>query len=189
MKRKFLIHCFGFLFTIFFLAKNSSAQNFFPSAITPGINVGYIFDAGISLGLEINYTPFVFDSGLGKTATGIYAGLNYFHSKGEIYKETWYHTKSFGAIAFSDSRFMFKAGMSRTILPWGKNKMNKFKSRNRSIDIDLSYAPLANGAFIGYRLYFPGEACFGLDISTVNMLYTSFRYNFEPRIFDGPSKK
>jgi hypothetical protein len=167
-----------------FSTKNLSAQNFYPAAAIPGINFGYIFGAGISLGAEINYSPFVFKSGNGKTATGLYAGINYFHSKGEIYKETWYHTISYGAMAFSDERFMAKAGISRTVLPWGRNKMNKFKSRKRSIDLDVSYAPLANGVFVGYRLYFPGEACFGLDISTVNMVYTSYRYNFAPGMFD-----
>lgn len=168
---------------------NLSAKNFYPTAIVPGVSVGYIFGAGISLGAELNYTPYVFNSGLGKTATGLYAGINYFHSKGEIYKETWYHTKTFGAIAFSDSRFMFKGGLSRTVLPWGRDKMNKFKSRKRSIDFDFSYAPYENGAYIGYRLYFPGEACFGLDISTVNLLYTAYRYNFAANMFEGKYKK
>jgi hypothetical protein len=169
---------------ILFSTPHLSAKNFYPAAVVPGISFGYIFGAGISVGAEINYTPFVINSGLGKTATGLYAGLNYFHSKGEIYKETWYHTKSFGAIAFSDSRFMFKGGLSRTVLPWGRNKMNKFKSRKRSIDFDFSYAPFENGVYIGYRLYFPGEACFGLDISTVNLVYTAYRYNFSQAMFD-----
>lgn len=177
------------LFVILFSLNSSSAKNFYPEAIVPGINLGYIFGAGISLGAEINYTPFLINTSLGKTATGMYASLNYFHSKGEIYKETWYHTKSFGAIAFSDSRFMFKGGVCRTVLPWGRNKMNKFKSRKRSIDLDLSYAPFENGAYIGYRLYFPGEACFGLDISTVNMVYTSYRYNFSQEMFKQTSNK
>jgi hypothetical protein len=167
-----------------FLFSKTAAQNFFPTAVIPGVNFGYIFGAGISVGAEINYSPFVFKSGNGKTAAGLYAAINYFHSKGEIYKETWYHTISYGAMTLSDARFMAKAGISRTVLPWGRNKMNKFKSRRRSIDLDVSYAPFANGAFVGYRLYFPGEACFGLDISTVNMVYTSYRYNFAPGMFD-----
>ncbi|MDQ3111997.1 MAG: hypothetical protein M3R17_19100 [Bacteroidota bacterium] len=178
---------FTLLLSIFFFTRNVAAQNFFPAAAIPGINFGYIFGAGISFGAEINYSPFVFNSGNGKTATGLYAGINYFHSKGEIYKETWYHTFSYGAMAFSDARFMFKGGISRTVLPWGRNKMNKFKSRKRSIDIDVSYAPFANGAFVGYRLYFPGEACFGLDISVVNMVYASYRYNFAQGMFEGNS--
>jgi hypothetical protein len=189
MKHNFSLLGIAVFFTLLLLTKNSSAQSFSPAAVIPGVNVGYIFGAGISIGAEINYAPFVFNSGNGKTAVGLYAGINYFHSKGEIYKETWYHTRSFGAMAFSDARFMFKAGLSRTILPWGRNKMNKFKSRKRSIDIDLSYAPMANGVFLGYRLYFPGEACFGLDISTVNMLYTSYRYNFAPEMFEGAANK
>jgi hypothetical protein len=188
MKHKLSRFSIAVLFVFLSSAKSGSAKNFYPAAIIPGINFGYIFGAGISLGGEINYTPFVFTTGFGKTATGFYASLNYFHSKGEIYKETWYHTKSFGAIAYSDKHFMFKSGVSRTVLPWGRNKMNKFKSRRRSLDLDLSYSPYSNGLYIGYRLYFPGEACFGLDIAAANMVYTSYRYNFVQGMFDKSNK-
>ncbi|MEO5645722.1 MAG: hypothetical protein ABIQ40_13490 [Bacteroidia bacterium] len=180
---------FALLLCVFLSVKNCEAKNFYPAAFIPGVHFGYIFGAGISLGAELNYTPFVINTGQAKTATGLYANLNYFHSKGEIYKETWYHTKSVGAIAYSDSRFMFKGGVSRTVLPWGRNKMNKFKSRKLSVDLDLSYSPFESGAYIGYRLYFPGEACFGLDISTVNMVYTCYRYNFVQGMFEGNYKK
>lgn len=165
------------------LPNKTTAQHFFPAAAVPGICLGYIPGAGISLAAEVNYTPFMFSSGLGKTAAGMYASYTLFHSKGEIYKETWYNTRSFGAVLYSDDAFMFKAGLSRTVLPWGMDKRNKFKSRKRSLDVDLSYSPWKNGAYIGYRLYFPGEACFGLDINAVNMFYTAYRYNFDQAMF------
>lgn len=185
---KHFLSCYTVVLFLFIFSRTTVAQNFSHAAAIPGVNFGYIFGAGISVGAEISYSPFVFKSGNGKTAAGLYAGINYFHSKGEIYKETWYHTISYGATVFSDARFMAKAGISRTVLPWGRNKMNKFKSRKRSIDLDVSYAPFANGVFVGYRLYFPGEACFGLDISTVNMVYTAYRYNFASEMFEVNNK-
>src|ERR1044072_3536474 len=117
---------------LLFFTQNLHAKNFYPAAVVPGVSVGYIFEAGISLGAEINYTPFVFHSTFGKTATGMYAGINYFHSKGEIYKETWYHTFACGAIAYSDSHFIFKLGATKTVLRWGRDGMNKKKSKRIS---------------------------------------------------------
>ncbi|TND08085.1 MAG: hypothetical protein FD123_2639 [Bacteroidetes bacterium] len=154
-----------------------------PLAIIPGISAGYIFGAGISFGAELNYAPIVFDMSPGRTATGIYASFNYFHSKGEIYASTWYRTVSFGALAYSDARLMFKAGASKTLLRWGSENRNKTRSKKWTPEIDLSYDPTQKGTFFGYRLFFPGNACFGLDISTANLLYGAYRYNVDRNLF------
>src|SRR5574340_390397 len=87
MKHKLSRFIFTITLCISFCAQKISAQHFYPDGVVPGISAGYIFGAGISLGAELNYTPFVFSSGMGKTAAGLYASLNYFYSKGEIYKE------------------------------------------------------------------------------------------------------
>lgn len=172
------------LLLILFLTKQSYAGEFRPAAIIPGVHCGYIFNAGISFGAELNYAPFVFKSGIGKTATGLYGSLNYFYSKGEMYKATWYHTFSAGAMAFSDKQFLFKAGACKSVLRWGRKNMNKTKSKNINPDLDFSYSPLKNGAFIGYRIYFPGNACFGLDINTAHCIYAAYRFNFDRHLFD-----
>lgn len=172
------------LLLLFFFANTGFAFNFHPAAVIPGVNLGYIFGAGISFGAELNYTPCVFNSGNGKTATGAYASLNYFHSKGEIYTATWYHTFSAGAAAFSDNRFMFKAGICKSVLRWGRNNMNKTKSKSVTPDLDLSYSPTQHGEFIGYRFYFPGNACFGLDINNAHMIYGAYRFNADNTLFN-----
>lgn len=172
-----------FFFLLLFSSIHSYAGEFRPVAVIPGIHLGYIFNAGISVGAELNYTPYVFNSGIGKTATGVYASLNYFHSKGELYTATWYHTFSAGAVAFADNRFMMKGGICKSVLRWGRSNMNKTKSKGITPDIDLSYSPTQHGEFIGYRVYFPGNACFGLDINTAHMLYTAYRYNFDQSMF------
>lgn len=174
---------FIFLLLIFLSAKKSKAGEFHPAAIIPGVHIGYIFNAGISIGADLNYTPFTFNSGIGKTASGIYGGLNYFYSKGELYTSTWYHTFSLGATAFTDNQFMFKAGICKSVLRWGRSNMNKTKSKKITPDLDLSYSPFRNGAFIGYRVYFPGNACFGLDIDVAHTVYLAYRYNFDGNLF------
>lgn len=165
------------------------SADFRPAAVIPGISVGYIFNAGVSLGAELNYTPFVFDFLPGKTATGAYASLTYFHSRGELYTATWYHTFSAGVLAFADNRFMFKTGLCKSVLRWGRDNMNKTKSKMITPDIDLSYSPTQHGEFIGYRLYFPGNACFGLDIEKAHMIYGAYRYVADPHLFDQPTNK
>ena len=179
MRKILLILSFLFLF----LHTKSRAVDFRPAAIIPGLHIGYIFNAGISFGAELNYAPFVFNTGKVKTASGIYGSLNYFYSKGELYTATWYHTFSAGAMAFRDNQFMLKAGACKSVLRWGRSNMNKTKSKNINPDLDFSYSPFRNGTFIGYRIYFPGNACFGLDINVAHLLYAAYRYNFDPEIF------
>lgn len=152
-------------------------------AVTPGMHVGYIFNAGLSLGAEVNYTPYAFDAGQGRSAVGTYGSLTYFFSKGELYRSTLYHTFSAGAVAFSDNAFMFKAGACKTILRWGMQNRNKTKSKKITPEIDLSYAPLKNGLFVGYRMFFPGNACFGLDIGTAHEVYGAYRFNADKGLF------
>lgn len=171
------------LLLLFLFPENGKSLDLHPAAVIPGIHIGYIFGAGISAGAELNYTPFVFKSGLGQTATGAYASLTYFHSKGELYTATWYHTYSAGALALADNRFMFKGGVCKSVLRWGRENMNKTKSKRITPDIDLSYSPTQHGEFIGYRVYFPGNACFGLDIDVAHMIYGAYRYNADPTLF------
>lgn len=173
MKKYFLI--FGLFFLRFIPV--SSAADFKPLAIIPGLHLGYIFNAGISFGAELNYSPFVFQTGKMQTATGVYGAFTYFYSKGELYTSTWYHTFSAGGMAFTDNRFMLKAGACKSVLRWGRSNLNKTKSKSITPDLDLSYAPFRNSLFFGYRIYFPGNACFGLDIDTAHMLYVACRYN------------
>jgi len=177
----------SFFAALFVSALSGKAQEpFHPAAITPGVTLGYIFGAGLSVGAEVNYTPFVFGSGGGRTATGLYGSINFFHSKGELYRETWYRTLGFGGTAFADERLMFKTGISKTLLRWGSgDKSNKTRSEGWTLDFDLSYDHFRSGAFIGYRLYFPGNACFGLDIAKVNMLYGAYRYSADRKLFEG----
>lgn len=163
--------------------KQVYAAGFHPAALIPGIHLGYIFNAGISFGAELNYAPFVFRTGNGSTASGAYASLNYFHSKGELYTATWYHTFSAGAMAFTDNRFMYKAGACKSVLRWGRQHMNKTRSKMITPDIDLSYSPAGHGEFIGYRIYFPGNACFGLDIDTAHLVYAAYRFNPDRELF------
>ena len=171
------------LLLLLFLTMRTSAIDLRYGAVIPGIHLGYIFNAGISFGAEVNYTPLVFNTGSGKTATGVYTSLNYFHSKGEMYRATLYHTFSAGMVGFSNNAFMFKAGVCKSVLRWGRENRNKTKSKKITPDIDLSYAPFKNGAFIGYRFYFPGNACFGLDIDTAHLLYGAYRYNADRHLF------
>jgi hypothetical protein len=152
-------------------------------AVVPGVHVGYIFNAGLSFGAEVNYTPYAFDAGAGRSAVGAYGSLTYFFSKGELYRATLYHTFSAGAVAFSDNAFMFKAGVCKTVLRWGMNSRNKTKSKKITPEIDLSYAPLKNGLFVGYRIFFPGNACFGLDIATAHELYGAYRFTADRKLF------
>jgi hypothetical protein len=163
--------------------KKGAARNFYPAAVIPGVSLGYIFGSGVSFGAEINYTPFAFRTGTGKTATGLYASFNYFYSKGEMYRESWYHTFSAGALGFTDDRFMYKLGISKSVLRWGRNHMNKTKSRSLTPDFDVSYSPTQNGEFIGYRFYPPGNACFGMDIKYVHMVYGAYRFNCDRKMF------
>lgn len=181
MKKCLLI--FGLLFLRF--VSVSSAADFRPAAIIPGVHLGYIFNAGISFGAELNYTPFVFNTGEVKTASGLYGSLNYFYSKGELYTATWYHTFSAGALAFRDNQFMLKAGVCKSVLRWGRSNLNKTKSKSITPDLDLSYAPFRNSFFVGYRVYFPGNACFGLDINTAHLVYVACRYNVDGRMGEG----
>lgn len=164
------------------------AGPFHPTAVIPGVSVGYIFGAGLSFGTEVNYTPYVFNTGSGQTATGLYASFNYFYSKGELYRSTWYHTFSAGALAYSNAQFMFKGGVSKTVLRWGAENRNKTKSKKITPEIDLSYDPLKKGTFIGYRLFLPGNACFGLDINAAHLLYGAYRFNADPKLFDRSSE-
>jgi hypothetical protein len=157
-----------------------------PQMVVPGIHAGYIFGAGISFGAEITYSPFVFNMAGGKTATGVYSSFTYFYSKGELYSQTWYHTLSAGALLFADNCFMLRAGASKYTLRWGRNNMNKTKSKSVTPELDLSYSPFNKGEYFGYRIFFPGNACFGLDISSAHEVYTSFRYNFDRVVFNDP---
>jgi hypothetical protein len=169
------------------LSAKVSAFDFRPGMVIPGLHAGYIFGAGISFGSEISYSPFVFDIGSGKTATGLYANVTWFYSKGEMYTQTWYRSLSAGALMFSDNSFMFRAGANKTLLRWGINGRNKTRSKQVTPEIDLSYSPTRNGEYIGYRIFFPGNACFGLDIGIANEAYASYRYNFDRLAFKDPT--
>jgi hypothetical protein len=176
------------LFTAFFIISfGASAIDIRPQMIIPGVHVGYIFNAGISFGAEISYSPFVFKMAGGKTSTGLYTSYTYFYSKGEIYSQTWYHTFSAGALLFADNCFMFRAGGSKSVLRWGVNNRNKTKSKNWSPELDLSYSPTRNGEYIGYRVFLPGNACFGLDVEIANEVYAAYRYNFDRIAFKDPT--
>lgn len=164
----------------------ASAIDIRPQMVIPGVHVGYIFGAGISFGAEVTYSPFVFKMGGGKTATGLYSSLTYFYSKGELYTQTWYHTFSCGALMFADNCFMVRAGASKSTLRWGRNNMNKTKSKHFSPELDVSYSPTRNGEYFGYRIFFPGNACFGLNIGIANEVYAAFRYNFDRKAFKDP---
>jgi len=154
-----------------------------PQMVVPGIHAGYIFGAGISFGAEITYSPFVFNMAGGKTATGVYSSFTYFYSKGELYSQTWYHTLSAGALLFADNCFMLRAGASKSTLRWGRNNMNKTRSKHVTPELDLSYSPTRNGEYVGYRIFFPGNACFGLNIGIANEFYAAYRYNFDRSAF------
>jgi hypothetical protein len=169
-----------------FIASPANAVDFRPQMIIPGVHIGYIFNAGISFGAEVSYSPFVFDIGSGKTATGVYTSATWFYSKGEMYTQTWYRTLSGGALLFSDNSFMFRGGMCRSLLKWGRNQMNKTRSKGVTPEIDLSYSPTRNGEYIGYRVFFPGNACFGLDIHVAHEAYGAYRYNFDRVAFSDP---
>jgi hypothetical protein len=173
------------LLTLF--CTRASAFDLRPGMVIPGVHVGYIFNAGISFGGEISYSPFVFDIGSGKTATGLYSSLTWFHSKGELYTQKWYRTFSAGALLFSDNSFMFRAGVCKSLLKWGRNNMNKTRSKGITPEVDLSYSPTRNGEYIGYRVFFPGNACFGLDINVAHEAYAAYRYNFDRVAFRDPS--
>lgn len=176
----------SFIFLLF-LNTGINAIDFRPGMVIPGVHVGYIFNAGISFGAEISYSPFVFDVGSGKTATGLYANATWFHSKGELYTQTWYRSLSAGALLFSDNSFMFRAGANKTLLRWGINGRNKTRSKQVTLEADLSYSPTRNGEYIGYRIFFPGNACFGLDIGIANEAYAAYRYNFDRSAFADPT--
>lgn len=166
---------------------HASAIDIRPQMVIPGIHIGYIFNAGISFGGEISYSPFVFQMGGGKTATGLYSSLTWFYSKGEMYTQTWYRTWSAGALLFSDNAFMFRGGVCKSRLKWGRNNMNKTRSKGITPEIDLSYSPTRNGEYIGYRVFFPGNACFGLDINVAHEVYGAYRYNFDRIAFADPT--
>lgn len=178
------------IFTAFlFLASTRNhvqALEFRPGLAIPGIHAGYIFGAGISFGAEITYSPFVFEMMNTRHATGAYASLTWFHSKGEMYTQTWYKTMSTGAVLFSDNSLMIRAGVGKSVLRWGRNGMNKTKSKNITPELDVSYSPLQKGEYIGYRVFFPGNACFGLDISSAHEVYAAYRYNFDRTVFHDP---
>lgn len=175
------------LFSFFILTnRNLLAVDFRPGMIVPGVKAGYIFGAGISIGGEITYSPIVFEAMNAKHATGAYASLTWFHSKGEMYTQTWYKTMSAGAVLWSDNSLMIRAGVGKSILKWGRNGMNKTKSKSVTPELDLSYSPFNKGEYFGYRIFFPGNACFGLDISSAHEVYTSFRYNFDRVVFNDP---
>lgn len=177
-----------FIIPIFcLLSHNMQAIEIRPHMIIPGVHVGYIFGAGLSFGGEVSYSPFVFAMGGGKTATGIYSSLTWFYSKGELYRQTWYRTFSAGALLFSDNSFMFRAGAAKTLLKWGRDEMNKTRSKKITPEFDLSYSPTRNGEYIGYRIFFPGNACFGLDIGIANEAYAAYRYNFDRGAFHDPT--
>lgn len=165
----------------------ASAIDIRPQMIIPGVHVGYIFNAGISFGGEISYSPFVFDVGSGKTATGLYANATWFYSKGELYTQTWYRSLSAGALLFADNSFMFRAGANKTLLRWGINGRNKTRSKQVTLEADISYSPTRNGEYIGYRIFFPGNACFGLDVGIANEAYVAYRYNFDRSAFADPT--
>ena len=165
---------------------NSAAIDIRPQMVIPGVHVGYIFNAGISFGGEVSYSPFVFDMAGGKTATGIYGSVTWFYSKGELYTQTWYRTLSAGALLFSDNQFMFRAGANKTLLRWGINGRNKTRSKQVTAEFDLSYSPTRNGEYLGYRVFFPGNACFGLDIGIAHEAYAAYRYNFDRIAFRDP---
>jgi len=171
---------FAFLLT---LSTEAKAFMFRPKMVIPGVRVGYIFNAGISFGGEVCYSPFVFDVGSGKTATGLYASATWFYSKGELYTQTWYRAISGGALLFSDNSLMFRAGACKSLLKWGVNNRNKTRSKRVTPEFDLSYSPTRNGEYVGYRIFFPGNACFGLDIDVAHEAYAAFRYNFDQSVF------
>jgi len=172
-------------FCIFTL--HASAIDIRPQMVIPGVHLGYIFNAGISFGGELSYSPFVFQMGGGKTATGIYGNATWFYSKGELYKQTWYRSLSCGALLFSDNSIMFRAGVNKTLLRWGINGRNKTRSKKVTPELDLSYSPTRQGEYVGYRIFFPGNACFGLDIGTASEAYAAYRYNFDRIAFADPA--
>lgn len=186
MKKTFISNFLSICFALLSFGE-SKAFDFRPGMVIPGIHAGYIFGAGISFGGEIGYSPFVFDVGSGKTATGLYANSTWFYSKGELYTQTWYRSLSAGALMFSDNSFMFRAGANKTLLRWGVNGRNKTRSKKVTLEADLSYSPTRNGEYIGYRIFFPGNACFGLDIGVANEVYAAYRYNFDREAFSDPT--
>lgn len=176
------------LFPVFLLLTSRIyAIDIRPQMVIPGVHVGYIFNAGISFGGEISYSPFVFNIAGGKTATGLYSSVTWFYSKGELYTQTWYRSFSGGALLFSDNSFMFRAGVCKSLLKWGVNNRNKTRSKRITPEFDLSYSPTRNGEYIGYRIFFPGNACFGLDINVAHEAYAAYRYNFDRVAFRDPT--
>lgn len=170
-----------------FLTTSLPAIDIRPQMVIPGVHVGYIFNAGISFGGEVSYSPFVFEMGSGKTATGLYSSITWFYSKGELYTQTWYRSFSAGALLFSDNCFMSRVGFCKSLLKWGINNRNKTRSKRITPEFDLSYSPTRNGEYIGYRIFFPGNACFGLDIDVAHEVYAAYRYNFDRVAFRDPS--
>jgi hypothetical protein len=65
--------------------------------------------------------------------------------------------------------------------------MNKTRSKGITPEIDLSYSPTRNGEYVGYRVFFPGNACFGLDINVAHEAYAAYRYNFDRIAFRDPA--
>ena len=150
-----------------------------PQMVVPGIHAGYIFGAGISSVTEIIYSPFVFKMGGEKTATVVYSSLTCFYSEGEVYAQTWYHTLRCVALLFADNCFMPGAVVVTSTLRWGRNKMNKTRSRHITPGLAVSSSPTRNRAYVGYTVFFPANACLGLDIVMTNALYFTYRYNFD----------
>ncbi|MGL4597966.1 MAG: hypothetical protein ACRCYO_10570 [Bacteroidia bacterium] len=168
-----------FFFAFLFSAEIAQAWTYRPLQLRPGVSIGYIFGAGFSFGGELNYTPVVFRQNDSQNASGLFCSLHYFYSKGELYKATLYHTFSTGLVIDRDNQWMAKLGMSKSVLPWGRDHKNKTKSKNWSPTIDLSYAPWKNGIYLGYQIFLPGNACFGLDIKIANRLYSAYRFNVD----------
>jgi hypothetical protein len=83
---------------------------------------------------------------------------------------------------------MVRAGVGKSVLRWGRNGMNKTKSKNVTPELDVSYSPLQKGEYIGYRVFFratPASDSISVQLTkcTLHIVTTSTERCFMIRSF------
>lgn len=149
----------------------SVSQNFFnkPVFISPGLSIGYTFDAKINYG-------FTFDIGLISKNSPLHD--KYGFSFYQYYVHTGKHVhrlRSF-SIMYQNDYMDIKIGRGRARNPWGYTNRNKCIVHGLTLDISASY-PSKYSPWIGYRLFAFNRADWAWFMHPYHSVYIKYNYD------------
>ena len=165
----------NYIFICLFLQiVNLSSQSFLNRTVfvTPGITIGYTFDAKINYGVTL-------DVGLIENTKDLK------HKYGVSFYQYFLHTKNHVQrlrafnVMYQNDYINVKLGRGRAKNPWGYGKRNRCIVHGFAFDASLSF-PSTYRPWLGYRLFTFNEANWAWFMQSYNSVYLNYKYDIIP---------